>query len=292
MTDNTLAPALLSDIRNMIEEARAAVAATVNAGLTLLLHINYRQFLHYHRLARAKPLDNILLITPNSGLSEQHLAEFAKSGIPAQRFRGSGGVGLDRETVQVLEITKLTERSSGPLTVHVDSFEGNNLVFVDEGHRGSSGEVWLGLRDKLAAEGFTLEYSATFGEALNKGGKPADMAQRQSYGKAVVFDYSYRYFYGDGYGKEYNILNLPAGLQSTVRRCAAHGQPAGILRADAAVRRCGRGAPALPDRAAAAGVRRPHRADRQDREPIERRGQSQPQRRAEHGALPGAGRAG
>ena len=67
--------------------------------------------------------------------------EFAKSGIPAQRFRGSGGLGLDRETVQVLEITKLTERSSGPLTVHVDSFEGNNLVFVDEGHRGSSGET-------------------------------------------------------------------------------------------------------------------------------------------------------
>ena len=181
------------------------------SGKTLLLHINYLQFLHYHRQARAKPLDNILLVTPNSGLSDQHLAEFAKSGIPSQRFRGSGDVGLDRETVQVLEITKLTERSSGPLTVHVDSFEGNNLVFVDEGHRGSSGEVWMGLRDKLAAEGFTFEYSATFGEALNKGGKPADVAQRQSYGKAIVFDYSYRYFYNDGYGKEYAILNLPAG---------------------------------------------------------------------------------
>lgn len=36
MTDNTPAPSLLADIRGMIEEARAAVAATVNAGLTLL----------------------------------------------------------------------------------------------------------------------------------------------------------------------------------------------------------------------------------------------------------------
>ena len=36
VTDNTLAPALLADIRSMIEEARTAVAATVNAGLTLL----------------------------------------------------------------------------------------------------------------------------------------------------------------------------------------------------------------------------------------------------------------
>ena len=36
MTDNAPALALLADIRGMIEEARAAVAATVNAGLTLL----------------------------------------------------------------------------------------------------------------------------------------------------------------------------------------------------------------------------------------------------------------
>jgi len=181
------------------------------SGKTLLLHVNYYQFLHYHAQAHARPLDNIMLITPNAGLSAQHLDEFARSGIPAQRFRSSGGGGLNPYTVQVLEITKLSEKGSGPLTVHVDSFEGNNLVFVDEGHRGASGDVWLGLRDKLAAEGFTFEYSATFGEALNKGNKADDVAQRQSYGKAIVFDYSYRYFYGDGYGKEYNILNLPQG---------------------------------------------------------------------------------
>ena len=28
------------------------------------------------------------------------------------------------------------------------------------------------------------------------------------YGKATLFDYSYRYFYNDGYGKDYQILNL------------------------------------------------------------------------------------
>ena len=181
------------------------------SGKTLLLHINLLQFLHYHALARAKPLDNILLITPNAGLSEQHLAEFARSGISAQRFRGTGGVGLDRNTVQVLEITKLSERGSGPQTVHVDSFEGNNLVFVDEGHRGSSGDVWLGLRDKVAAEGFTFEYSATFGEALNGGNKQGDFEARQGYGKAIVFDYRYKYFHDDGYGKDFAILNLPRG---------------------------------------------------------------------------------
>ncbi len=28
------------------------------------------------------------------------------------------------------------------------------------------------------------------------------------YGKVILFDYSYRYFYGDGYGKDFRILNL------------------------------------------------------------------------------------
>lgn len=36
MVKDTVAPALLSDIRDMIEETRGAVAAAVNAGLTLL----------------------------------------------------------------------------------------------------------------------------------------------------------------------------------------------------------------------------------------------------------------
>ena len=30
----------------------------------------------------------------------------------------------------------------------------------------------------------------------------------EEYSKAVIFDYSYKYFYHDGYGKDYNILNL------------------------------------------------------------------------------------
>lgn len=187
------------------------------SGKTLLLHVNYHQFLHYHALAGGKQLNSILLITPNTGLSEQHLEEFAKSNIPAQRFRSMDGADVfaERHTVQVLEITKLTERGAGPLTVHVESFEGNNLVFVDEGHRGASGEVWMRLRDTVAAEGFTFEYSATFGEALNGSNKPADFALRQSYGKSIVFDYRYKYFHGDGYGKDYNLLNLPRGYDAT-----------------------------------------------------------------------------
>lgn len=181
------------------------------SGKTLLLHINYHQILHYTREAKQPPFENILLITPNAGLSTQHLYELEQSDIPARLFRQNEGL-VPEGTVQIIEITKFTEGLSGPQTVNVESFEGHNLVFVDEGHRGASGDVWISYRDKLAQDGFTFEYSATFGEAFNSGNSAADLETRHAYGKSVVFDYSYRYFYRDGYGKDYSILNLPEGF--------------------------------------------------------------------------------
>ena len=65
----------------------------------------------------------------------------------------------------VIDINKLAD-ADGDKTVAIDSFEGNNLVLVDEGHRGSGGEVWKGYRNKLTQEGFSFEYSATFGQAI------------------------------------------------------------------------------------------------------------------------------
>ena len=174
------------------------------SGKTLIMHINYRQFLHYNNL----PLDNILLITPNEGLSEQHLDEMAASNVPCQRFElnESGLLMTTKDVVRVIEITKLVEQKrGGGVSVPVEAFEGNNLIFVDEGHKGSGGEAWRYFRDILGETGFTFEYSATFGQALAASGKDALTAE---YGKAIVFDYSYRYFHGDGYGKDFRVLNL------------------------------------------------------------------------------------
>lgn len=174
------------------------------SGKTLLLHLNYHQFLHYNR----EPIDNILLITPNEGLSEQHLAELAASGIPARRFDlNAGGLwSSGRNEVQVIEITKLVEeKRGGGVSVPVEAFEGRNLIFVDEGHKGSGGEAWRKYRDALGATGFTFEYSATFGQALSAARNDPLTAE---YGKAILFDYSYKYFYGDGFGKDFRILNL------------------------------------------------------------------------------------
>ena len=96
-------------------------------------------------------------------------------------------------------------KTSGGVRVPIAAFEGNNLIFVDEGHKGSGGNVWRKYREDLAETGFTFEYSATFGQAL-AAAKNADLVDE--YGKAIAFDYSYRYFYSDGYGKNFRILNV------------------------------------------------------------------------------------
>ena len=173
------------------------------SGKTLIMHINYRQFLYYNNSL----LDNILLVTPNEGLSEQHMTEMTDSGIPCRRFDlNESGLMMDKKAVRVIEITKLVEQKrGGGETVPVDAFEGNNLIFVDEGHKGSGGEVWRRYRDALGETGFTFEYSATFGQALKAS---QNNSLTKEYGKSIIFDYSYRYFHGDGYGKDFRVLNL------------------------------------------------------------------------------------
>jgi len=79
-------------------------------------------------------------------------------------------------------------------------------VLVDEGHRGAGrgkSGAWMGRRDQLAKGGFCIEYSATFKEAVQ-----GDEYMRNRYARCVLFDYAYRSFYRDGYGKDFTILNL------------------------------------------------------------------------------------
>lgn len=172
------------------------------SGKTLIMHINYLQFLRY------KPFepDNILLITPNEGLSKQHYEEMQKSGIPCRLYSESGSSSGQREhEVLIIEITKLAENTRGRgRSIHISAFEGKNLIFVDEGHKGKRSEEkkWAKLRDKLIEKGFAFEYSATFGQILDK----EDILRE--YAKAIIFDYSYKHFYLDGYGKDFWVLNI------------------------------------------------------------------------------------
>ena len=175
------------------------------AGKTLIMHINYYQYLHYCK----DELDHIVLITPSEGLSEQHMQEMKKSNILCEPFSVEGNRARNtRNVMQVIEISKLVDEKTGEgVSVPVEAFEGKNLILVDEGHKGtrSDNAVWRDRRKRLAESGFTFEYSATFGQAL-AAAKNDDLVDE--YGKAIAFDYSYRYFYGDGYGKNFRILNV------------------------------------------------------------------------------------
>jgi len=177
------------------------------SGKTLILHLNYYQFQHYLPRLDEAP-DNILLITPNAGLTHQHQKELNASGIPNRYYLDAvGETGVEPEAVKLIEITKLTDEKKGDgYSVEVSAFEGNNLIFVDEGHKGSGTEdsKWMARRKAISEKGFTFEYSATFGQSLSK----AAAYVQDEYGKAIVFDYSYPRFYDDGYGKNYRILNL------------------------------------------------------------------------------------
>ncbi|MDG6895160.1 DEAD/DEAH box helicase family protein [Volucribacter amazonae] len=223
---------------------KIAFWSATGSGKTLLMHINLLQYQHYVQ----DKIDNIIILTPSEDLSRQHLQELEQSDFSATLFDKNAG-RLFQETIFVMDINKLADKT-GEKTVAVEAFAGNNLVLIDEGHRGMSGSEWLARREKLIDKGFAFEYSATFGQAV-VGAKTAleqeeeyrkakakllfgkrslnglnetqltqialsDLEKQQArqtamfevYAKAVLFDYSYKFFYEDGYGKESLILNL------------------------------------------------------------------------------------
>lgn len=190
---------------------KVALWNATGSGKTLLMHLGILQYQYYAKRTGEK-WNRILLVTPGEALSAQHLKELKQSNISANYFQKDGGEMHNGQSVEIIEITKLDDKM-GDKTVAVDSFETNNLVLVDEGHKGSSGKVWKKMRDKLSENGFSFEYSATFGQSVDK-----DKALLAEYGKSTLMDYSYKWFYGDGYGKDYKILNLNDGwMESTLQ---------------------------------------------------------------------------
>ena len=188
------------------------------SGKTLLMHVNILQYQHYLRLhGDVRKLNRIILLTPNEGLSNQHLIEFRAAGMDADLFSKDGKSLFAGRSIEIIDIHKLRE-DMGDKTVAIDAFESNNLVLVDEGHRGSSGKEmgrWMDARRRLCESGFSFEYSATFGQAMKSTG---NKAMEQEYAKCILFDYSYKYFYRDGFGKDYRILNLADDSDDEKRR--------------------------------------------------------------------------
>ena len=182
------------------------------SGKTLLMHahvLQYRRLLVRH--GRARDLNRILLLTPNEGLSRQHLRELETAGIEAEIFdkqgRGPGGRGLFAgRAVEILEITKLRDEM-GDRTVPVEAFEGNNLVLIDE--RGIAGPPRARTARGCASATRSARRASPSSTRRPSGRRvKGNPALGDLYARGTLFDYSYRWFHGDGFGKDYRILNL------------------------------------------------------------------------------------
>src|SRR5207248_2743398 len=100
------------------------------SGKTLLMHANILQYQFYlAKYGRRHELNRILLLTPNEGLSQQHLREFEISGISAELFNKEGQGLFAGTSVEILDIHKLKDEM-GDKTIAIEAFEGNNLVLV------------------------------------------------------------------------------------------------------------------------------------------------------------------
>jgi len=204
---------------------RLAFFMATGSGKTLLLHVNLWQILHYlergkhpaalvERADRRREFDSILLITPNEGLSQQHLEEFRLSGIDAvllAQNKTDNNLDLFGPKVKIIEIHKLAEEPSKEgVSIVLEELGNANLVFVDEGHKGTGSEAqkWKNKQKRLSAQGFLTEYSATFAQAIGAATTRNRQELISEYGKIILFDYSYRHFYDDGYGKDFQVLNL------------------------------------------------------------------------------------
>ena len=202
-----LSPYTLNDL------SKVCLQNATGSGKTLLMHIQIRQFALYAKAhGRSHGFNRTILLTPNEDLSAQHAREMRASALRAQRLKLEQGdlfshTKASLTNVDYTEITKLADED-GEKGMAVRNLGPDNLLLIDEAHRGMGSEAgaWFRRRNELCSSGFAFEYSATFREASKAAKNPILEA---AYAKSVLFDYSYRHFYADGYGKDYRIFNLP-----------------------------------------------------------------------------------
>jgi hypothetical protein len=191
--------------QEFLKNPKIAYWMATGSGKTIIMHINYLQFIYYNKkYNNAIKIDNYILITPSEYLTKQHLEEFNKSGVSAIQFSVNSLENFSNP-IKVIDINKLTDDKKGSgVSIDINLFGSHNLIIVDEGHKGyksDENKKWLNIRNRLSEDGFTYEYSATFGQALSTDN---DLIE---YSRAIIFDYSYKYFYTDGYGKEFFVIN-------------------------------------------------------------------------------------
>ena len=189
---------------------RLAFYMATGSGKTHLLHINILQTKKY-----IKDYESLYILAPNIELAKQHknklLNEFDSSleiGLSendgdnksnvADTIRSLLGKNNDINILTFPQLDTVINQFEKRNSLFANPFGNKNIVFVDEGHKGSSSEEGY-RKDRnilMGKDGFCIEYSATFSQAIKD-----NQQLIQEYAKAIIFDYPYKRFYNDNYGK-------------------------------------------------------------------------------------------
>lgn len=191
---------------------KLAFSIATGGGKTLVMHVNYWQFMKYAP-ARFR-YANKILITPSEPMTEQHVRELIRSGIPCQKLLSAHDLKtmFREDSIFVVDICKLklageAAKKEGK-TIDITYMGNGNLLFVDEGHKGQTAgkeeRVWKQIRDELGTGGFTFEYSATFRQIIRNESSP----NFSEYSRAIIFHYPYKNFHADKFGKDFRVYNV------------------------------------------------------------------------------------
>lgn len=184
---------------------------------TFMMMINTIQYLKYIKESWNPKLkvDNILIITPNKDLSDQHFAEFNKFWLFCNSL-------INKDIVKFVEINKFKMNSDGSSYSTknknkdgtfdaIDEYgDTNNLILIDEWHKSiqwwKDSSVQKKIRDLIwiKENSFTFEYSATYWQAVSN----SDEFIQSEYSNSIIWNYSYKFFKDDNYGKNFILNNV------------------------------------------------------------------------------------
>src|ERR1035437_910541 len=110
---------------------KLAYWSATGSGKTLLMHANILQYEFYlEKHDRRRELNRIILLTPNEGLSQQHLREFETSGITSELFDKDGRGLFAGQAVEILDIHKLKDEMGDKNNTNYYIFWGKKFFVV------------------------------------------------------------------------------------------------------------------------------------------------------------------
>lgn len=178
--------------------SKLAYYLATGSGKTYIALVNYWQARRYLR-----GVSSFFLVVPNEDLALQHKRFFERFGVKTEfastvnnKAMASEIVAklINREDVELKIVT--VHQLASFMKKYIDRDFGDNVVLVDEGHKGGE-RGWREFRDRLAGKGgFVFEYSATFSQAVK-----SNVSLIREYSRSIIYTYPYHQFHRDGYGK-------------------------------------------------------------------------------------------